>query len=450
MEYREFRAEKVGVNDTGKLHGVAVPFGRETTIGDLDHGGWREEVAPGATKKSIKDGDVVFLAHHDMHQPLARMSAGNLELREEADKLRWEADPVDTSYGRDIRALAKAKVLGGVSIGFQPVKDEWRDDSGNVSDKYNGTHRVLREIRLIEISAVTNPAYKDTSIMARDELLAERESRAQETPEERAAKPYGNVPYADPKNGKYPIDKPHVKAAWAYINQAKNAAKYPLNGVSLASVKARIKKAMKKFGFTSGSAGESKNFEFANPEWRDDDPYLDDWYELDDIDDDGASGEAKSQDDGPYANLVSEILARRSVPAVAEMIDYCITLRDDPDGKEYDAIDTALRSLRKAPPDHKGALRVLMANRDSRDDPDGREYAAIDQSIRHLQETPPDVKSAKMCLAENQMFRRDQDQEPETSTPDLDADEALRMKMRSRELEIELESTSNEESGGVQ
>ena len=102
--------------------------------------------------------------------------------------------------------------------------------------------------------------------------------------ERRASKkPYGNVAYADPKNGKYPIDRNHVKAAWAYINQAKNAAKYPLNGVTLASVKAKIKAAMKKFGFTSGSAGETKSFEdwFVNPEWRDDDPYFDDWYEID-------------------------------------------------------------------------------------------------------------------------------------------------------------------------
>lgn len=62
-------------------------------------------------------------------------------------------------------------------------------------------------------------------------------------------KPYGDVKYADPKNGKYPIDtEAHVKAAWSYINQEKNAAKYPLNGVTLSEVKSRIKAACKKFG----------------------------------------------------------------------------------------------------------------------------------------------------------------------------------------------------------
>jgi phage head maturation protease len=62
-------------------------------------------------------------------------------------------------------------------------------------------------------------------------------------------RPYGDVAYADPKNGKYPIDtKAHAKSAWSYVNMPKNAAKYPLNGVTLASVKARIMAACKKFG----------------------------------------------------------------------------------------------------------------------------------------------------------------------------------------------------------
>ncbi len=64
-----------------------------------------------------------------------------------------------------------------------------------------------------------------------------------------AEKPYGNVTYADPKNGKYPIDtEAHCRAAWSYVNMPKNADKYPLNGVTLSSVKSRIKSALKKYG----------------------------------------------------------------------------------------------------------------------------------------------------------------------------------------------------------
>jgi hypothetical protein len=62
-------------------------------------------------------------------------------------------------------------------------------------------------------------------------------------------KSYGDVKYADPKNGKYPIDTDaHIRAAWSYINMPKNAKKYPLNGVAISTVKARIKAAAKKAG----------------------------------------------------------------------------------------------------------------------------------------------------------------------------------------------------------
>jgi HK97 family phage prohead protease len=62
-------------------------------------------------------------------------------------------------------------------------------------------------------------------------------------------KPYGDVTYADPKNGKYPIDtEEHCRAALAYISMPKNAAKYPMNGVTLSEVKGRIVAACKKFG----------------------------------------------------------------------------------------------------------------------------------------------------------------------------------------------------------
>lgn len=68
-------------------------------------------------------------------------------------------------------------------------------------------------------------------------------------------KPYGNVKYADPKNGKYPIDtEAHVRAAWSYINMPKNASTYPLNGVDIGSVKARIKSAAKRFGIDIGGS----------------------------------------------------------------------------------------------------------------------------------------------------------------------------------------------------
>ena len=64
-------------------------------------------------------------------------------------------------------------------------------------------------------------------------------------------KPYGDVKYADPgyKEGvkRYPIDtEAHARAAWSYINMPKNQSGY--SSEELASIKGRIKAALKRFG----------------------------------------------------------------------------------------------------------------------------------------------------------------------------------------------------------
>lgn len=74
-----------------------------------------------------------------------------------------------------------------------------------------------------------------------------------------APKPYGDVKYADPKNGKYPIDTAeHVRAAWSYINMPKNQKGY--SPEELAQIKGRIKAAAKKFGIKieAGEASETE------------------------------------------------------------------------------------------------------------------------------------------------------------------------------------------------
>lgn len=75
-----------------------------------------------------------------------------------------------------------------------------------------------------------------------------------------AKKPYGDVEYADPgiqEDGKkrYPLSsEAKVRAAWSYINQAKNAAKY--SAADLKKVKAKIRAAAKKLGIQTTEAAE--------------------------------------------------------------------------------------------------------------------------------------------------------------------------------------------------
>jgi hypothetical protein len=67
--------------------------------------------------------------------------------------------------------------------------------------------------------------------------------RADADPSEGLQK-YGDTQFADPVNKKYPIDTPgRIKAAWAYIHQPSNAAKY--TAADRRVIQSRIRKAAK-------------------------------------------------------------------------------------------------------------------------------------------------------------------------------------------------------------
>jgi hypothetical protein len=60
---------------------------------------------------------------------------------------------------------------------------------------------------------------------------------------------YGRTTFADPVNKKYPIDTHgRIQAAWAYIHQPANAAKY--TPAEVRTIKARIRAAAKKRNVT--------------------------------------------------------------------------------------------------------------------------------------------------------------------------------------------------------
>lgn len=277
IEYRFMRKAAPTVRDDGKLHGRAWPYNSWTQIGKGPYG-FREKINLGAGKKSINDGDIVLLDNHDTRLPLARMSAGTLTMRDTNGGGEWEATPNDTTYAQDVVKNVRAKNYGGCSFGFEVIRDKWTDDAGNPASPMDGTQREIMEMKVHEISVCTFPAYTATSVATKEMIRAargmnpqdEREASAdayngndddqtEETDEDRGgdapgdgSKPYGNVNYADPgyqkdKKKRYPLDtKKHAKAAWGYINQAANAAKYTAS--QLSSIKSKIKSALSKFG----------------------------------------------------------------------------------------------------------------------------------------------------------------------------------------------------------
>jgi HK97 family phage prohead protease len=105
---------------------------------------------------------------------------------------------------------------------------------------YPATHAAMEKKTTGRSAVTVDPREAGRQIA---ELLIAHGQRAE------TGKPYGDVKYADPKNGKYPLDtEAHIRAAWSYINMPKNASQYPMNGVTLAEVKAKIKAAMDKLG----------------------------------------------------------------------------------------------------------------------------------------------------------------------------------------------------------
>lgn len=174
IEYRYLRGKDAGTapkTEGRTMSGLAAPFNSVTTIGGSKYG-FREKIAPGAFKKSISEGDVVLLDNHDSSKPLARTSAGTLDLSETKPGLAFEATPANTTYANDALENARAGNYGGMSFGFEVVRDQWtRGEEGQLDE------RTLLEVKVREISVCTFPAYDDTNVSARDQLSAAMECR---------------------------------------------------------------------------------------------------------------------------------------------------------------------------------------------------------------------------------------------------------------------------------
>lgn len=154
-------------DDTGAVRfaGYASMFNSRTAIGNPLRWGFYEEIAPGAFTKTLTEGDARMLIDHDSYYVVSRSSAGTLSLAEDERGLAVDSalDP-ELSYVRDLTANLRNGNVSGMSFGFYVIKDEWNQEDVEIegSDPVQVDVRVIREVRLIEVSAVTFPAYPDT------------------------------------------------------------------------------------------------------------------------------------------------------------------------------------------------------------------------------------------------------------------------------------------------
>lgn len=122
-------------------------------------GFFKEQIAPGAFKKSLDNhDDVRALINHDPNLIIGRTKNRTLKLREDERGLAFRVKLPNTTYAADLRESIRRKDITQNSFGFSVVRDEWSED---------GRKRTLREVKLFDVSPVTFPAYKQTSLALR-------------------------------------------------------------------------------------------------------------------------------------------------------------------------------------------------------------------------------------------------------------------------------------------
>lgn len=155
MERRYAAETRADINPDGRLYGHASVFNEETRIGEFF-----EQIDPAAFN-DVLDGDTVLQLDH-AGLPLARTTSGTLVLSTDRRGLVVDADPADTTAGRDLRVLTARGDLRSMSFGFTVAEDAWerRDDGSHL--------RVIKRIgRLYDVSVVTFPAYAGTDVSLR-------------------------------------------------------------------------------------------------------------------------------------------------------------------------------------------------------------------------------------------------------------------------------------------
>ena len=171
----EVRAEN---DDKGAyITGRPIVFNSRTNIGPFD-----EIIERGALDKTdLKD--VRFLVNHDTSKiPLARSRNNNknstmqLSVDDNGMAIRVNLDVENNAEARSLYSAVQRGDISGMSFMFGIDDEEWE----NLESEHPTRH--IRAINtVIEVSAVTFPAYEDTEINARSKEALENARQTVET-----------------------------------------------------------------------------------------------------------------------------------------------------------------------------------------------------------------------------------------------------------------------------
>lgn len=174
-----------------RFNGYASVFNTRTAIGNPLTWGFYEEVADGAFTKTLSEGDARMLIDHDSYYVVSRVSAGTLFLSQDQRGLLTDsALNDDLSYVRDFKTNVQVRNITGMSFGFMVTKDDWVDEDVSTSDGNTASVevRTIREVKLIEVSGVTFPAYEETTAGLRHSIVPALLRRGDDAAIARAAK----------------------------------------------------------------------------------------------------------------------------------------------------------------------------------------------------------------------------------------------------------------------
>lgn len=189
LEMRTYNAtfEKREDDKPGRVSGRPVVIGVKTDLG------WFDEIIERGALDETNLNDVRFCLNHNTDYVYARSRRNNpnstMQLSKDPDGLGIDADlDLDIPAHRDLYGMISRGDIDKMSFMFSIDGDEWED-----LDSDHPTRHITKIGTIVEVSAVTFPAYEATSIetsersrealeKARKELESAREQRKQ-TPE---------------------------------------------------------------------------------------------------------------------------------------------------------------------------------------------------------------------------------------------------------------------------
>lgn len=177
----EVRAEE---SDQG-----SIILGRPIVYNSRTDLGWFDEIIEGGALDFSDLTDVRFLVNHDTSRiPLARSRRNNgnstMQLTTDAEgmTIRVLLDTENNAEAKSLYSAVQRGDISGMSFMFSVKDEEWDD-----IDSDHPTRRIKSISSVVEVSAVTFPAYEATEIQARSREALENARKAVETARQQKA-----------------------------------------------------------------------------------------------------------------------------------------------------------------------------------------------------------------------------------------------------------------------